>query len=220
MRDIDESVRMLEALDLDVAFKVEFALVLSGDKPADAWYESYAFYQTGTGPDVRGHDRFDELRAWAEASGLVIEATDEHIDDQGNRFDRATGDPRGEIFSARYREPGKQLKTAEDRLTMLIARNKVWLRKMKAAYDSNDDDLLGECYGFPPTARAAFLTGAIISPDEVQAPIEILAFATFMLSREHWRTDLKTAAQWSKTIKKLSPVLFAGKVERQLRRQA
>jgi hypothetical protein len=225
-RDVNESVRELEALDLgkagDLSTKIELTLMLAGEKPANEIHQAHTTYREGQDdPDVRDHSGFDQLVDWAKASGLSTEVLDEHIDGRGRRFERASGKPRGEIYAAKYLQPNEPLKTAEDRLTLLVARDEVWLEKMKHAYNTRDDELQGECYGFPASARQAFSEGHnVISPNSIDAPAEVKAFTKFMLSPDHWQEELKTAERWSERVKELSPKLYQAAVEKEQTHEA
>jgi hypothetical protein len=69
----------------------------------------------------------------------------------------------------------------------------------------------GELSGFPATAIDAFVAHG--ASDQPGLPLEVrqtpaVAFAGFMFSREHWRTELKTSQRWAETIRKVSPHIY------------
>jgi hypothetical protein len=214
-----ELIRRLERIDIYNHVLVEFLLVWAKAKPATTWHTATSFYTEGLPTDHRTHPQFDELVAWTKAAGLAYELHDEHIDDKGRTFDRKTGKPTGEIYSARYRIAGEPLKTAEDRLTLLAAQDAKWLTKLVEADRTGDDKLLGTCFGFAPTAIQAYVAGTCVPPNQPEIPLETRAFAHFMVSPGHWQDEVGVAARWSQVVKELSPQLYEASLDYERRRR-
>ena len=214
--DIYDAVHRLEALDIEPDTKVDFLLVLAGDKPATHWHQAAAFYHDGMAPDSRDTSRFLKAVEWVKASGLSWGLLDEHVDAQGKRTDRTTGAPIGELMLVRYRKPGETtVKNAEDRLNLYLATSPAWLDELIKADRSADDRLLGICFGFPPSAIEAYIADTCLPPSQIQAPAEVQAFAAYMLSPDQPLEDLKIAARWANTVRRYSPGLYQLAIDRQ-----
>jgi hypothetical protein len=216
-------IRELEQLDLPESVKVDFLLVLAGEKPANEWDEIESIYLPGAPADHRGRKLFDQVAVWAKHSGLAY-ATDEA---RVNRARELFSGEEGRRLQEDLAKAGKPVDlkaeiaaSAEiDRLTLYVAGDEHWLKRMQQADRERDPQLLGECFGFPPSAIKAYVDRRALSPDRVRADTATLAFAQFMLSRDHSLEDLETAARWADAVKKLSPAIYEARVESQAARE-
>jgi hypothetical protein len=217
-----DSVRELEQLDIRNDDKIELLLVLAGEKPATSWWQPENIYGPGQLADHRGRKKFDAVVAWAKRTGLPYEVTDERINPARQLYSGIEGQQLMAELAAKGRPVDVDAEIAaaaeKDLLTLFIAKDKDWLSKLRTADNTRDPQLLGECFGFPPAAVAAYVGQRALNPDRVRVPLRTRAFAHFMLSRDHTQEDLATAARWADTVERLSPKLYAEAIESESRR--
>jgi hypothetical protein len=210
-RSLAEAVRGLEAIDMRADHLVDFLLVLIGEKKGTNWWA----YEKTSMPGLPDHQHYPthvhQLADWARKSGLAVEIIPEHIDTHGLRTDRRTGESIAQLYA--WVPPAERQTTEQDRLMLYVARDQQWLEKLKTAERTDDDQALGEIYGFPPTAVAAFVDGTRIPPVEVTPTPELAAFAAYMVSPDHAAEDVQTAQRWAGQVRELSPRLYAGMLE-------
>ncbi len=77
--------------------------------------------------------------------------------------------------------------------------------------NASSDEEFGLAFGFPQTAVDAYI-GRIKKhddrfPDDI--PIDVLAFARFVRSADHWREELDTGRVWRDAVRDASPTLYA-----------
>lgn len=76
-----------------------------------------------------------------------------------------------------------------------------------------DQQILGEAFGYPQTATDAFVQGHSVGARSVTQDAELLAFAMYNLSPEHAQSELSTARSWAEQVQAVSPAIYQQQME-------
>jgi hypothetical protein len=98
--------------------------------------------------------------------------------------------------------------TEGDSHTVFVARDAVWLEKMKEADRTRDDRLLGECFGMPDTAIDAYIAGTGVPATKIAQSADVRGFGFFMMSPDHWPEESNIVERRAQAVKRLSPDLY------------
>jgi hypothetical protein len=206
----------LEAIKLPVSQKVDFLLVYLGQKPATDFRFTREFRHIDRPPVRPDQNPFDDLVAWAARTGLP------------HAVEESTVNPAQELFKGTFGEhllrqlkaEGKNIDVAaeiaegheEDRITLSIAMDEVWLEKMRRADHEMDERLMGECFGFTQTAIDGYINDELLTSEEQDALApsnEVRAFDTYRVSKTSPEADLEPAHRWAAAVKTASPTMYS-----------
>jgi hypothetical protein len=195
-------VRALEEADFNIDDKVNLLLTKAGLKPAS---EISFFIKSYEGKEVTKHMTEGDVKRdlWLiKEFGLVTKENDRKIVEEKYK----TKD--GEI---------KTYKRAE--MHVLVAKNKEDLEFLINAIQSNDDELLGRAYGFPPTAIEAWVGKGKRKrlrvndlPEAIQQS-DAMLFSSPILSADNWQEEIKYGKKCADYIRKLSPTIYRDMLE-------
>ncbi len=204
----------LEAINLPVTDKVEFLLVRLGEKPATNLRFTQEFRHSDRPPVRPDQAPFDALVQWVKRTGLH------------HAIETRTVNPARELFRGTFGEhllrqlhaEGKNIDVAteiaeageQDTITLYVAIDPTWLDRMRRADHEGDERLMGQCYGFAPTAIEAYITDQVVERADKErfGTDEIRAFAQFRISKTSPEKDLEVAARWAAAVKAASPTLY------------
>lgn len=102
-----------------------------------------------------------------------------------------------------------------NRIHVLIGRTQEDLDFLVKALASNNDALIGQAFGFPPTAVDAYcgkskrfdVKNIKKLPKKVRES-EAVLFSSPTLSADNWQEEIKQGQSWADFIKKTSPVIY------------
>jgi hypothetical protein len=209
-----EIVESLNALEVTDSEKITFLLIYLGEKPATHLHRRAARRVPGEPERISDHTYFDQAVAWAEQSGLAYEVETEVVNPAALPFKGTEGqwlrkklDQAGQLEQA---EAEIARGVEEDRLNLYLARDEIWLEKMKAAVKDNDPRLYGESVGFPDTAIDAYINQEAVGPGTLadQYPADVIAFAKYGISLENADAELTTAQRWADAVRQADPPLY------------
>ncbi len=177
-----------------VAEKIELLLVLLGEKPVGT-LEIYGDYKKA-GSKKYEKDREAILLSEVDKAKNLLDEIGLHYVISGNDMQKIT-DSDGRVI------------VSQDSITLYVARDEEKLVNISGTISHEDS---GRLFGFPETAIEAFLDKKEKMPreelpDEVRNS-ECYPFLQFVVSRENWPQEIKTAERWAEVIKVNSPKLF------------
>lgn len=191
-----EAIRRLEEAPLLAERKYSLLLASLGDKPMGMAAASSASW----------HDGEPEQSVPEETSRLILELVHDlglhaHILERTSSGDKDDGavHQRFRIFTASH--------------------SPALLDLIDTAFEqqSNEDKwMMGQAFGYPPTAIEAYVHGRGVSPRTVTDDLELLAFAQFKLSPEHAREELELGRRWANRVREISPVIYQEALEQAL----
>lgn len=214
-----EAVERLRHIDVQDANKIELLLVMAGEKPAT----DFRVIDKGTLPDGRtqafDHPEFDQLAEWADKVGLAHEVLAEAgVNDTERNLSGGLGK---EIIDEAIAKGNpidveSEIKNSvvNDERTLYVARDAVWLEKLKHADRQRDPALMGECFGFPESSVQAYLSDTLAPGDTPSGNLEADAFRAYMVPESPKPEDFATSERWASAIKRLDPELYQRTIDR------
>ena len=141
---------------------------------------------------------FNKIKGFLENSGLAIKLGKTTIVDSPFSYEKTKG---------------KWIPAKREEFPIFVGKDKKSLDELKKAINSGKDKALGQAYGFPKSAIAAYIgTKEKISVEDLPKDIknkEWFPFVRFaVLSKDNWKQELKTPKLWAKIVKKHSPKLY------------
>lgn len=183
-----EAIRQLETLPLLAERKVSLLLTSLGDKPMGvAGVASPAWFQGEPEPPID-----------TEVTESVVTVA-HHLGLNAHILERvSSGVNDGRVMHQRF-----QLVTASHSNTLLEMADTAFEQK------SNEDKwILGQAFGYPPSAVEAYVHERGISPRTITNDPELIAFAQFKLSPEHSQQELEVARGWASRVREISPAIY------------
>lgn len=107
----------------------------------------------------------------------------------------------------------RKLLLQREKIVIVVGRGRDSVEKYAQAVQDENDEEMGESFGYPKTAIEAYLS-KIESIRRQDLPPEIkekdfYPFIQFgVLSKENWEKEIETAKLWANAVKRNSPKLF------------
>ena len=197
-----ELVERLENTPLRIDDKVELLLTWKGPIPARDISIATESWKEDEPPKHLAPKRVELLEELAKDMKLSYILSPKQIVD-------------GEYF---YKtEDGQERLGKQEEVILYLAKKKENLNLLMKAIKIENDQLLGQVYGYPESAIKAYRkeneTGKKETIEVSDLPPEIqkqdsVAFARFKLSKDHWQEELKTGEKWAEVVKETSPKLY------------
>lgn len=193
-------VRALEETDFNIDDKVNLLLTKAGLKPAS---EISFFIKSYEDKEETEHMTEGDLQRnlWLiKEFGLITKENDR------------------KMVEEEYKTKDGKIKTYKrEKMNVLVARDKKDLEFLNNAIQSNDDELLGKAYGFPPTAIEAWIgkrkrLKVKDLPKEIQRS-DAMLFSSPTLSADNWQEEIKYGKKCADYIRKLSPTIYREMLE-------
>ncbi len=188
-----KKVKKIEKAPLAIDTKIEVLLVWKGEKMATEIQIDSASWKEGEEPESVDPKKIKKIEELAKDLELFYNSS-----------------PEKTVHSEYYHKDseGKERPKNKSQKVFYLAKTEKALYSLMEAIEEDNDDLLGQLYGYPDSAISGYkkeeIKEIIDLPSEIQNKPEI-AFTRFKLSKDNWQEELQTGKKWSDTVKRVSP---------------
>ncbi len=99
-------------------------------------------------------------------------------------------------------------------MNIFVSKKTRLIEEVASAHEHGNDRLLGELFGFPPTAVQAFLDDDCLDPSALpqsttDVDFEAMKFLNHRLSKRNWREEVSYLPKYAEQVKQLSPAVYS-----------
>jgi hypothetical protein len=183
--DVVTAIENLSGIDITPPARAELLLVALGEKPSTLAAATSEYWGRNA-PPQSSYEGTKQYRSVAERAGLIaiegVRAVGDTFDDQNFEFQHL------------------YIGTAETAALL------------QAGVQRQDDQLIGTVLGYPQSSIDAYITkGARLSAaqeTELAKTQPCVAFANYVLTPEHYVSELAIADRWAHVVEIVSPAIY------------
>ncbi len=204
---LEEKVRIVEGMELDIAPKKNLILMLAGQKPnceIDVRHVEMPYYNEEKGLYNLNPLFYQSIVNDIQKLGFNYEHG-EIRKSEHTRLDKETREPRRVAIELRQLFVGDDAKELKD----------VFYKDPK---EKEDHRKYGRLMGFPETAVDAYCNDRsklyeegdtfLLFNNPMDRTLDVLRFLSFRPTQNHFDDEVKVARRWHDTVKELSPTIY------------